>query len=119
MAATGDREDQSDSKGYNGTREHQEEENTMEADEVAKRNKDFKMQTLHDLTIERKNELTPEMWNKSCRKSDEVAREYMEVDDMNNEEEIEDDDDDEESSENNESGTENNEGGHSDSDSVI
>ena len=74
--------------------------------EVAKRNKDFKMKTLHALIVQRINEITPEMWRKSCRRSDGVAREYMEVDDMNEEDE----DDDNDSDENNEGSEENNEG---------
>jgi hypothetical protein len=73
--------------------------------EVAKRNKDFKMKTLYDLTIQRKDEITPEMWSKSCRRSDEIAREYMEVD----EEVLDEGDDDNENNDNNEGAEESNE----------
>lgn len=73
--------------------------------EVAKRNKDFKMKTLYDLTIQRKDEITPEMWSKSCRRSDEIAREYMEVD----EEVLDEGDDDNDNNDNNEGAEESNE----------
>ena len=51
--------------------------------EVGKKNTDFKMSTVKATkTLERINEITPEMWRSSCLKSDEHARQYMEVDDM-------------------------------------
>lgn len=80
--------------------------------EVAKRNTSHRMRSLKDLTLERVNEITPEMWYKSCMRSDRCGREYMEQDD----EVMHSGDEEDEEDENNEDGTENNEG-YSDSDS--
>jgi transposase len=82
--------------------------------EVAKRNTAHTMSALHAITVQRVNEITPDMWNKSCNKSLRTGREYMEVDD----EVMESGDEDDEEEEMNEGGTENNEGG-TDSDSSL
>jgi transposase len=81
--------------------------------EVAKRNTTQTMRELHDLTLQRVNEITPEMWNNSCMRSDKFGREYMEADD----EVMHSGDEEDEEDENNEDGTDENNEGYSDSDS--
>jgi transposase len=61
--------------------------------EVGKRNKSFTMTSVKNETIKRVGEINATQWNAACNKSDAVAVEYMEVDDIE-----EDSDDDHEES---------------------